>query len=101
MKRLLISLSLLAATTLAGILFGQARSTPAAPAAPIITTRPAAPGALKALFIAGGCCHDYKTQMNTLADGISKIANVEWTLVLDPSTATFQPTCSGAPARWM
>src|SRR4029077_16967233 len=35
---------------------------------------------IKALLITGGCCHDYATQKMILAEGISKIANVEWTL---------------------
>jgi type 1 glutamine amidotransferase len=91
LRRFLTASSILAIAVAAGIFFGGAATPPAAPAAPKpqITKRPApAPGAIKALFIAGGCCHDYQTQMNTLADGISKFANVEWTLVLDTGTST-------------
>jgi type 1 glutamine amidotransferase len=86
-SRFLRSLPVLAAGIFAGILFARAQTAPA-PAAPVITTRPAAPGAIKALFVAGGCCHDYKTQMEALADGISKMASVQWTLVRDPGTST-------------
>jgi type 1 glutamine amidotransferase len=89
--RRIVPLSAIAGGILTGILFaaaprggGGGPATPPAP--PVITTRPAAPGAIKALFVSGGCCHDYKTQMNTIADGISKFANVEWTLVLGTGT---------------
>jgi hypothetical protein len=48
--------------------------------------RAAAP--LRALLITGGCCHDYDAQKRILSDGISARANVEWTIVQDPSTGT-------------
>ncbi len=32
-------------------------------------------------MITGGCCHDYTNQKKILAEGISKRANVEWTIV--------------------
>ena len=40
-----------------------------------------AAGPLRALMIAGGCCHDYTNQTRILAEGISKRANVVWTIV--------------------
>lgn len=36
---------------------------------------------IKALMVAGGCCHDYVSQTNIIAKGISVRANVEWTIV--------------------
>lgn len=37
---------------------------------------------IKALMIAGGCCHDYPNQNLILSEGISARANVVWNLVL-------------------
>jgi hypothetical protein len=39
------------------------------------------PRPLRALMIAGGCCHDYGRQKLILSEGISARARVEWTLV--------------------
>lgn len=36
---------------------------------------------IRALLIAGGCCHDYEAQKKIIADGISARANVTWTVV--------------------
>jgi uncharacterized protein len=38
---------------------------------------------LKALLITGGCCHEYDKQAVTLMEGLSRRANVEFTLVRD------------------
>lgn len=38
---------------------------------------------LKALLITGGCCHEYDRQAVILMEGISKRANIEFTLVRD------------------
>jgi type 1 glutamine amidotransferase len=35
---------------------------------------------IRALFIAGGCCHDYEAQKKILTEGISARANVTWTI---------------------
>src|SRR2546429_2306493 len=43
---------------------------------------------LKALLVIGGCCHDYKTQKDTLAQGLAERANVEVTIAYDPDTTT-------------
>src|ERR1035441_2549612 len=43
---------------------------------------------IKALFVAGGCCHDYKNQKRIIPEGISKLANVQWTIAYDPTTET-------------
>ncbi len=37
---------------------------------------------LRALMIAGGCCHDYPSQNLILSEGISSRANVAWDLIL-------------------
>ncbi len=42
---------------------------------------------IRALLIAGGCCHDYEHQKDILTQGISQRANVEWTIAYDPSTS--------------
>ncbi|HEX7377219.1 MAG TPA: ThuA domain-containing protein [Pirellulales bacterium] len=43
---------------------------------------------LKALLIAGGCCHDYAKQKDVLKQGIEERANVEVTIVYTPDTTT-------------
>jgi type 1 glutamine amidotransferase len=43
---------------------------------------------IKALFICGGCCHDYEHQKDILTRGISSRANVQWTIAYDPDTTT-------------
>ena len=40
------------------------------------------PKPLRALLIAGGCCHDYKGQNVVLTKGISERIRIEWTVVL-------------------
>jgi len=39
------------------------------------------PKPIHALMVCGGCCHDYENQKRILSEGISKRANVEWTIV--------------------
>src|SRR5687767_7622923 len=36
---------------------------------------------IRALLIAGGCCHDYTQQKKLLTEGISARANVVWSVV--------------------
>ena len=36
---------------------------------------------IRALMITGGCCHDYENQKRILSEGISKRANVTWTIL--------------------
>jgi type 1 glutamine amidotransferase len=45
---------------------------------------------LRALLIAGGCCHDYETQKTILSEGISARANVAWTIVHEGSDREHQ-----------
>ncbi len=44
-------------------------------------TATAATKPLRALMIAGGCCHDYENQKRIISEGISARANVTWTIV--------------------
>jgi len=46
------------------------------------------PRPIRALLVIGGCCHDYKTQKDSLTRGISARANVQWTIAYDPDTGT-------------
>jgi uncharacterized protein len=39
------------------------------------------PKPIRALMVCGGCCHDYENQKRILSEGISKRANVVWTIV--------------------
>ena len=43
---------------------------------------------IRALLVAGGCCHDYKHQKDILTKGISARANVQWKIAYDPDTGT-------------
>lgn len=43
---------------------------------------------LKALLVLGGCCHDYNTQKDLLAKGISERAHVEVVIAYDKDTTT-------------
>lgn len=43
---------------------------------------------IKALFICGGCCHDYLHQKDIITKGISARADVEWTIAYDPDKST-------------
>ena len=47
------------------------------------TLSAADPAPLKALLISGGGYHDYKNQKEILTTGISKRANVQWTVVIE------------------
>lgn len=44
--------------------------------------KPKAP--INALLVTGGCCHDYEKQKVILTEGITKRANVKWTIVHHP-----------------
>jgi type 1 glutamine amidotransferase len=43
---------------------------------------------IRALLVAGGCCHDYKRQKDILTEGISARANVQWVIAYDPDGGT-------------
>lgn len=42
---------------------------------------------LRALYITGGCCHDYNNQKRIIPEGVSARANVEWTVVQEGGTS--------------
>ncbi len=43
---------------------------------------------VRALLITGGCCHNYAFQSAQLTNAVSKLAKVEWTVVMDGGTGT-------------
>src|SRR6185436_2246910 len=43
---------------------------------------------IRALMVCGGCCHDYENQKRILSEGISKRANVTWTIVHEGNDRT-------------
>ena len=43
---------------------------------------------LRVLLVLGGCCHDYMTQKDLLAEGITKRAHVEVVIAYDPDKTT-------------
>lgn len=43
---------------------------------------------IRALLVLGGCCHDYATQQTLITEGISKRANVQWSIAYDPDKGT-------------
>jgi type 1 glutamine amidotransferase len=48
----------------------------------------AQPSPLRVLLVAGGCCHDYATQTQTLKQGIEARANAVVNVVLNPDRST-------------
>jgi hypothetical protein len=56
--------------------------------AAVLTFSAGAAEPLKALMVCGGCCHDYENQKRILSEGISKRANVTWTIVHEGSDRT-------------
>src|SRR6187401_3769101 len=47
-----------------------------------------APKPLRALLIAGGCCHEYDKQKNVLKEGLEARAHVKVDVVYSPDTST-------------
>jgi len=43
---------------------------------------------LRALYITGGCCHDYDNEKIIISKGVSARANVEWTIVKEGGNGT-------------
>jgi uncharacterized protein len=48
----------------------------------------AADKAVRALIVTGGCCHNYDFQSQAITQAISRVANVQWTVLHDPRTGT-------------
>ena len=47
-----------------------------------------AAGALHALLITGGCCHNYKLQSEALTNAVGRLAKVEWKIVNEGGNGT-------------
>jgi type 1 glutamine amidotransferase len=43
---------------------------------------------IRALIVTGGCCHNYAFQSQAITQAVSKVANVQWTILQDPRTGT-------------
>jgi type 1 glutamine amidotransferase len=52
----------------------------------VVPNEPARP--ICALLVAGGCCHDYENQKGLLTRGLSRRANIQWTIAYDPNSTT-------------
>jgi len=61
---------------------------------------PRAAKPLRALLITGGCCHDYTKQKVLLPEGVSKRANVEWTVIHEGGTSVDHVISVYKDARW-
>ncbi len=81
LRRLLTSAALMCGVLTLTLLTASSRRAPAADESPG-TAKP-----LRAMLIAGGCCHDYERQKIILSEAISARARVEWTLVHEDTTA--------------
>lgn len=55
---------------------------------------------IRVLLITGGCCHNYAFQSQAMTQGISKQANVEWTILQDPNTGTRAQIALYDNPRW-
>jgi putative membrane-bound dehydrogenase-like protein len=75
--------------TLAGVQLACQTLAPLALAVPTTqpTTQPTS-RPIKALFIAGGCCHDYDRQKLIIPRGVSARADVQWTIAHQGGTST-------------
>ena len=40
------------------------------------------------MLVLGGCCHDYANQKDLLTRGLSRRADIQWTIAYDPDTGT-------------
>jgi len=73
--------------SLAAFFLFQSEQTNAAPE----TKQPAAPKPLRALLIAGGCCHDYEKQIHIISKGIHARANMRVDVVWTRDTSHTPP----------
>jgi hypothetical protein len=68
-------------------------------AAPVVVagepTRP-----IGALLVLGGCCHNYEKQEGLLTRGLSRRANIQWTIAYDPNTTTRHKNPTYDRADW-
>ena len=52
------------------------------------TVSAADPKPFRALLVTGGCCHNYPLQTQQLTNAMTKLAAVEWTIVMDGGNGT-------------
>jgi putative heme-binding domain-containing protein len=81
MKMKLLAYSLL--IILSASLFAQASG--------LASNKDASTQPIKALLIAGGCCHDYEAQTKILSEGIQKRANIRVDVYMSPSKSVNPP----------
>ena len=55
---------------------------------------------IRALLITGGCCHDYYHQSRAITSGSRKIANIDWTVVLEGNGTTTHKAKIYEKADW-
>lgn len=55
---------------------------------PVARAQDGADKPIRALLVLGGCCHEYDKQKDIITQGISKRANVEWSIAYDPDKGT-------------
>ncbi len=55
---------------------------------------------LRALMVAGGCCHDYAKQKKIISEGVAARANVEFTIVHEGSDRTNRVSIYEKPDWW-
>jgi type 1 glutamine amidotransferase len=55
---------------------------------------------IRALLICGGCCHDYKTQKDVVAKGISARADVQWTIAHEGDKREHKHSIYSRPDWW-
>src|ERR1041385_6359279 len=68
--------------------------------APLMTHGAEPPKPLRALMVCGGCCHDYENQKHILSEGISKRANVEFTIIHEGTDRTDKVSIYKNPNWW-
>lgn len=55
---------------------------------------------VRALIVTGGCCHNYAFQSQAITQAISRVANVQWTILQDPRTGTTAKIDLYNDAKW-
>src|SRR5690349_21150781 len=85
---------------LCGLMISPLAAAPDKPAAPADMTDAAKP--IKALFICGGCCHEYGKQKELITQGISARSSrkIDWTISHDPTTERDHKASVYANPEW-
>jgi uncharacterized protein len=63
-------------------------------------SKPEQKAPIKALIVTGGCCHNYHFQTSAMTEGISKVANVDWTIVHQGGTGKDYELAFYADPNW-